>query len=69
MRQTRTTYRRLRTGWQQSVSLTAPVEPQVIEFLQGWPTQTSRENDHLVSYDQRLLEPTPGPLRDPHSDR
>jgi len=36
MRQTRTTYRRLRSGWQQSVSLTAPVRPDVIEFLESW---------------------------------
>ena len=36
MRQTRTTYRRLKSGWQQSVSLTAPVDPEVQQFLNTW---------------------------------
>jgi hypothetical protein len=36
MRQTRTTYRRLKSGWQQSVSLTAPVDPEVQQFLRKW---------------------------------
>lgn len=69
MRQTRTTYRRLRSGWQQSVSLTAPVVQEVQQFLHTWPTQTGHENDHQVSCDQCWLEPGPEPLRDPHSDR
>ena len=69
MRQTRTTYRRLKSGWQQSVSLTAPVAQEVQQFLRKWPTQTGRESDHQVSCDQCWPEPVPQPLRDPDSDR
>ena len=36
MRQTRTTYRRLKSGWQQSVSLTAPLDQEVQQFLRDW---------------------------------
>lgn len=69
MTQTRTVYRRLKTGWQQSRSLTADLDQEVQQFLQQWPTQTSRENDHQVSCDQCWPEPRPEPLRDPDSDR
>lgn len=36
MRQTRTTYRRLKTGWHPSSSLTAPIDPECEQFLNSW---------------------------------
>ena len=69
MTHTYLTWRRLKSGWRQSMCVVTPVSQASQAFLQQWPTQTDRESDHLVSCDQYLLEPEPGPLRDPHSDR
>ena len=47
MRQTRTTWRRLKSGdWQQSVSLTAPLDPDAQEFLETWTSQQQDKQTH-----------------------
>jgi hypothetical protein len=52
MRQTRTTYRRLKSGWQQSVSLTAPVDSATWEFLEWWAAQKDSDTKELDESDQ-----------------
>ena len=54
MRQTRTTYRRLKSGWQQSVSLTAPIDSECEQFLQSWITQKDSDTGELAESDQRV---------------